>query len=73
MCAFTSLLSGFVVFSVIGFLAHEFRVPIGEVMTSGKTRALSFYIFHDIMYFMIKYIVVLIDDDGWEASFLSYQ
>ena len=36
VCAATSLLAGMVVFSVIGYLAHEMNEPIDNVMKSGE-------------------------------------
>ena len=35
----TSLLAGFVIFSVLGFMAHEQGVGVGEVAESGEYRA----------------------------------
>ena len=33
----TSVCAGFAVFSVLGFLANEYQLPVSEVVSSGKT------------------------------------
>ena len=35
-CCLTSVFAGCVIFSVIGFMAHELQQPIKNVMSSGK-------------------------------------
>ena|SRR6218665_2110218 len=40
----TSLYAGFAVFSIIGYMAHEYGVPIQEVIKSGESTDLSIYL-----------------------------
>lgn len=40
----TSLYAGFAVFSIIGYMAHEYGVPIQEVIKSGESIDLSIYL-----------------------------
>lgn len=40
----TSMFAGFVIFSVVGFMAHEQQKPVGEVAASGELKIYYVYL-----------------------------
>jgi len=41
-CGGTSFYAGFVIFSIIGFMAFETGLPVGEVITQGEGHSVNF-------------------------------
>ena len=61
ICSGTSLLAGAVVFTVIGFMANDLGVPIGEVMASGEIR---YFPFEYLIFSQTEYVSIKQLDEG---------
>lgn len=57
------MFAGFVIFSVVGFMAHEQQRPVSEVAASGRTISVQFYWMHECETFFIP---------GPGLAFLAY-